>query len=74
MLAFLSQLVSPVSCDVNFFFVMVAAFLLLHPSRHPSRPGSKRAGTVALCFQQSPSRHFVSAHEQRLLYIKKSLV
>ncbi|KAL0037432.1 hypothetical protein WJX79_008048 [Trebouxia sp. C0005] len=27
-------------------FVMVAAFLLLHPSRHPSRPGSKRAGSL----------------------------
>jgi len=45
-------------------FVMVAAFLLLHPSRHPSRPGSKRAGIVALTFQQSPSSCFDGAPKQ----------
>ena len=37
-------------------FVMVAAFLLLHPSRHPRQPGSKRAG--------SDTAYFFSCSEQ----------
>ena len=35
-------------------FVMVAAFLLVHPSRHPSHAGSRRAGAAVLLLPTQP--------------------